>query len=196
MKQKITLCHYFTSDEVQYLKEITTGRPYKEIVRLFNERFGLKLNYRQINSKIKRLKLHNGIRPRKGVQPPYLKVYEFKLGHNPPHSRQIGDERVTFLGYVEVKSRKGEWKYKHILIWEAAHGPVPKGHAIIFADRNKANLALDNLLMVSRQELAIMNRKNLICSNAELTRIGKLIADIYLLIADRRSGGKKRNKSA
>jgi hypothetical protein len=61
---------------------------------------------------------------------------------------------------------------------------------IIFADGNKSNLKLKNLLMVSRSELAVMNHLGLISGSGELTKAGKAVADIKILIGDR-----KRKKS-
>jgi hypothetical protein len=82
-----------------------------------------------------------------------------------------------------------------VLFWEAANGKVPKGTAIIFADRNRFNLDLDNLLMVSRAELLVMNHSGLIFDNADATKVGKTIADIKIKIRERKIGMKKRKKS-
>lgn len=38
---------------------------------------------------------------------------------------------------------------KHRFLWETANGPIPKGHKVIFADGDKTNITLDNLIMVS-----------------------------------------------
>ena len=40
----------------------------------------------------------------------------------------------------------------HLLVWRAAHGPAPAGHAVIFRDGDKRNVALSNLECVSRAE--------------------------------------------
>jgi hypothetical protein len=85
-------------------------------------------------------------------------------------------------------------KPKQRLIWEAANGQIPKDHAVLFADRNKSNMNLDNLLLVSRRELAVMNKKNLIFSDAEKTKCGLLIAKIIILTNDLlRKQKKERN---
>jgi hypothetical protein len=46
--------------------------------------------------------------------------------------------------------------------------------------------------MVSRRELAVMNHLHLITAHRELTKTGKMVADIKLLIADRKRGIKKK----
>jgi hypothetical protein len=76
------------------------------------------------------------------------------------------------------------------MIWEKANGKVPKGHVVIFADGNIRNFNLDNLMLVSRAELGVMNRCCLISIHKELTRTGKTIADIKILAGKRKRGEK------
>jgi hypothetical protein len=119
----------------------------------------------------------------------------------------VGTERINGEGYIEVRIRNPSgkpWKNrkaKHRAIWEKAHGKILKGRVIIFADGNKLNMSLDNLLLVTRSELAVMNRLGLISAHRDLTEAGKAIADIKLLIARRvrelkkKSGQKGRNRN-
>ena len=37
-------------------------------------------------------------------------------------------------------------------MWEAANGPVPEGLFVVFKDRNKTNLTLENLELIDRHE--------------------------------------------
>ena len=63
----------------------------------------------------------------------------------------IGSERL-YNGYLEIKVSRSEWRWKHYLIWEAAHGELPKGHMLSFADGDNRNFSLDNLIAVSRDK--------------------------------------------
>jgi hypothetical protein len=65
----------------------------------------------------------------------------------------VGAERL-YNGYVEVKVSRSEWRWKHHLIWEQAHGVVPEGHMVCFADGDNRNFSLDNLAAVSRADFA------------------------------------------
>lgn len=51
------------------------------------------------------------------------------------------------------------YKHKHVWIWEQANGPRPKGHVIIFRDGNNRNFNLDNLALLSRRELLVLNQR-------------------------------------
>lgn len=103
----------------------------------------------------------------------------------------VGSERVNSDGYVDIKiSDPNKWKGKHILIWEKENGPVPKGHCVIFGDGNNRNFDSNNLILVSRQQLIVLNKNNLIQSDADLTRTGVIIADLYQKINERKAKTK------
>lgn len=63
----------------------------------------------------------------------------------------VGTERL-YNGYVEVKVSRSKWRWKHHLIWEQAHGPVPEAHLICFADGDNRNFSLGNLIAISRHD--------------------------------------------
>ncbi|WP_454710996.1 HNH endonuclease [Cupriavidus nantongensis] len=80
----------------------------------------------------------------------------------------IGSERITKDGYLERKVTDDpnivparRWVGVHRLVWEAAHGPIPPGHAVAFLPgRRTTDAALiteDALELVSRGELARRN---------------------------------------
>jgi hypothetical protein len=69
-----------------------------------------------------------------------------------------GHERICAKdGYVYIRIAKGKYVLKHRLVWEQHNGPIPKGHIIIFKDRNKLNLNIDNLQMVTLRENMLRN---------------------------------------
>ena len=71
--------------------------------------------------------------------------------------------QITKDGYLEIKvAEPNKWALKHRIVYEDAYGKIPKGMNLIFADGNKLNLELDNLLLVTDNELLRMNRNNLI----------------------------------
>jgi hypothetical protein len=76
--------------------------------------------------------------------------------------KPIGTERVAKDGYLQRKVNddlplQARWRAVHVLLWEAAHGPVPKGHAIAFRNGDKRDIRLDNLQCISRRELMARN---------------------------------------
>ena len=113
----------------------------------------------------------------------------FKKGnvpHNTKFDGAISIREHKGVSYKCLRINKGKWIHLHVHIWEEAHGKVPKGFNIIFKDKNQMNCELDNLKMVSNQELMAMNTlhnypqdiKDLIHIKAVLTRqINKVSKD-------------------
>jgi len=197
--------HHYTSEQIEFIKQNVAGRGNAELTELFNKHFNLELGVNQIKGFKKNHKLSSGLtghfpkgnvpfnKGRKGISYEGMKATQFKKGHKPWNYKPVGSERVNGDDYVDIKiADPNKWKGKHILIWEAANGPVPKGYAIIFGDGNKRNFNLDNLLLVSRKQLVRLNQKNLISDDAELTKTGIIIADIFNRIGERKRSKKGR----
>lgn len=188
----------YTAEQIAFIADNIKGLSYEEMATLFNEHFGMNLPVAKVMALISRNGLKNGIdcRLKQGLIPWNKgkkglniggQATQFKKGHIPKTYRPVGSERISVDGYVEVKVADPKtWRMKHVVIWEAAHGLVPKGHVVIFADGNKQNVSLENLLLISRRELAVMNKRSLITNDADLTKTGILVADIYLKISERK----------
>jgi hypothetical protein len=162
--------HCYTPEEIRFLKDHATVRNRIELTDMFNRKFNASITVKKVS---KYLHFHN-------------------LTH--PAICSVGKETMH-KGYILVKiAEPNIWKHKHVLIWEEAHGPVPKGHVIMFADGNKSNMNLDNLLLVSKRECAAMNKKHLIFPDADATRAGLLIAKIIIQINDRTNMTQKYEK--
>lgn len=76
----------------------------------------------------------------------------FKKGNKPHTWKPIGYERVTKEGVLQRKITPRDFRAVHALIWEEAHGPIPRDHIVVFKDRNRRNFALSNLECISRSE--------------------------------------------
>jgi hypothetical protein len=205
MSHGLRLPHRYTPAQIRFLKKTVPGRSFEEAAKLFNKRFGLRLSRSRITAAARNRGITNGrdgrFRPgqvshnkgKKGACAPGSEKGWFRPGQMPHNWRPAGTEIVDENGYVKVKTRNPKtWKFKHRLVWEKAYGRIPRGRMVIFADGNRQNFALDNLVLVSKSEHAVMNRLGLRSGNGELTRIGKAVADVKLLIAERERGLKKK----
>jgi hypothetical protein len=83
------------------------------------------------------------------------------------------------------------WALKHRVVWEQHHKKkIPKDSVIIFADGDKNNLSIENLICVTRNELKVLNKCRLISSVPELTKTGLNIAKIKIKLAEIRKEKK------
>lgn len=187
----------FTKEQVDFIKDNVKGLSNQKLADLVNDTFCLGITVTQMKMWKHNHGLSSKLRGSEGMAPPNKGtkgVYNvggnktsFKKGARPLNYMPVGSERVNTDGYVDIKiADPNQWRGKHLILWEKYNGrPVPKGHVVIFGDRNRKNFDPDNLILVSRSQLAIMNKKNLIQVNAELTRSGIILADIYHKIGQR-----------
>ena len=187
--------HIWSDEEKQYLAEITPGRGHKEIQSMMSCKFGFDYTRHQIKGAITRNKLNTGRTGRfekgratwnkgtKGLTK--ANVTSFKKGQKPHNYKPLGSERITKDGYCEIKvSDTGRrWRPKHVLIYEKHHGKVPKGSAVIFLDGDKRNFDIDNLYLVTRSQLAMLNKNSLIQKDAELTKTAINVVDLMKKIS-------------
>ena len=126
-----------------WMDEHDEGQSLMSLSAAFAERFGFPLTRQQICA----------WRSARGRQT--------KRGHG-GRLAPIGTERDTGKGYVLVKvaerprvpGTKDNWRAKHVLAWEALHGPLPEGYDVVRADRDCANLSPDNLVAVPHRMIA------------------------------------------
>lgn len=193
------MAHRYTNEQKEFIKTNIVGKTSNELTHMVNEHFQLNLGINQIRAFIKNHKLKSGLdscfkkghtpfnKGKKGIGG--WEPTQFKKGHKPHNYKPVGTERINSEGYLEVKiADPAKWKMKHVLVWEEANGPIPKGHVVIFGDGNQSNIHLENLILVSRKQLLVLNRHNLIQKDAELTKTGVILADIYGKISERKKG--------
>lgn len=194
----------FSEEMLAWIRSVVKGTSDVELTDMINERYNLNLKISQIRTMKKNHKIRSGRNTKfkkgcaswnKGKKIPMDRITEafkktqFKSGNLPHNTLPVGSERLTKDGYIEVKiAMPNVWKGKQIIIWEEHNGPVPDGYVIVFADQNKLNLSIDNLICISRSELVRMNKQGLFSTNPEVTNTGVLIARIM------DTAGRRRRK--
>ena len=194
--------HYWSEEEINYLKEITPGRYTKEITQLMNEKFEYQFTESQIREAMKRYKIHSGIDTRfqagytplnkgtKGV----LKANggSYKAGHTPLNKRPIGSERKTADGYTEIKvGEPGRWELKHRVLYEQYHNvKLGKEQIVIFLNRDKTDFSKENLVVIDRKTQIYLNKEGLMTDDKEINRTSIKIAELYKTIYEKQGGTK------
>lgn len=197
--------HKYSIEEHQFLIDNVKGITLRELTERFNRKFDLNVSENAIANQKNKLGISSGIVGgqfqkgqvpyNKGMKmPPY--VYKkanptmFKKGNVPPNRRPIGSERIGKDGYLEVKIQDGHlnknWVLKHRYIYEQNYGKIPNGYKVIFADGDKRNFDIDNLLLVSYSEQLIINQNGLYKRDKELTKTGANIAKLLDTISKRK----------
>ncbi len=192
----------FTMVQIEFIKTHVKGMTNHKLADLLNQTFGLSITAKQMNTWKKNHGLTSGVdkRFKKGSTPANKgskglynvggNKTSFKRGNKPHNYVPVGSERVNGDDYVDIKiADPNRWRGKHLIVWEQYNGrTVPKGYVVIFGDGNRRNFGPENLILISRAQLAVMNKHHLIQDNAELTRSGVILADIYQKIGQRKRG--------
>lgn len=183
--------HQYTEEEKRFFVEYVPGHRYVEIQQEFIKRFGWEISLGQVKSSIGRYHLNTGktgyfqrghAPSNKGKKMP-KEVYEkakatmFKKGHVPKNYRPVGSERINVDGYIEIKVEDPrKWKSKHNVVWEQNYGEIPKDSVVIFLDGDKMNVSIENLKLIKRSELLIMNKQKMFSNNAAITETATNLA--------------------
>lgn len=191
--------HRWSEEKDKFLRDNVKGISLKELTNKFNKKYNVNLSESAIANRKTKLGLRSGIvggrfekghipanKGKKGSMSPEqyekCKATMFKKGNIPANHRPIGSERSNLRDGVLIKVQDGQlqknWMPKGRYIYEQAHGKIPKGHKVIFADGDHNNFDLDNLILVSNAEELIMNQRKLISKEAEFTKTGAIIAKV------------------
>ena len=189
--------HRYSEEQKEFIITNNYGKYSKELAEMFNQHFNTNITAKEIAYFRKNHKLNSGLTGqfKKGnvahnkgkKQIEYMsqesiertKKTRFKKGNKPKNYRPVGSERITKDGYIEVKvADPNKWETKNKIIYKQYFGSIPKGYKVIYADGNKLNNDINNLILVSNNEELIMNKHRLRTEDIELTKTGYLIAKV------------------
>lgn len=102
---------------------------------------------------------NKGLR-RPGWAPGRMAETQFKKGGFPvnrdPDFYVLGALRINTDGYIDMRVSFAPgalgWRMLHLVLWEDAHGPIPKGYCLRFKDGDQLNVELANLELISRAD--------------------------------------------
>lgn len=171
--------HRWTADQIAWLRQQYMTMARSQLLAAFNSHFGCLITASQLRGAMGNYNIRQHVRTGRFVPEtqPWNKGVtgymganrtSFRKGNKPHNTRHLWHERVGKDGYVEIQVPERNpytgyptrYKQKHVWIWEQTHGKRPKGCAIVFRDGNRSNFDLDNLILVTRRELLVLNQLN------------------------------------
>lgn len=102
---------------------------------------------------------------------PNCRGTQFKQGQRGGRWVPLGTERVTRDGYLERKvhddwkAQRGNWRMVHVLVWEAAKGPIPSGYVVVFRNGMRTSLTSE----ITKERLELVTRAELMRRNSRHT---------------------------
>ena len=187
---KGTKPHIYTEAQYTFLR-LECELPRTELTAAFNARFGTNLSVSAIKGTCKR---HGWLTGRTGKfqkgHVPSPKAINtkpnrtsFKKGHKPHNWRPVGSERDVG-GYLYVKltdtGSRHDWHLKHHLVWKESNGEIPEHSKVVFRDNNPHNCDIENLMLVSNAEMAVINKSGHGAVEPELKETVVLMAQLKI----------------
>ena len=195
--------HVWTKEELEFLRDVYPYYENKEISKMVKDKFGFEVSARNLLNVSHKHKFPKKAIPntgcyRKGDVPwnkgkgmseevkEKVKKTWFKKGEIPKNHRPVGSTRITVDGYTEIKiAEPNRWALYHRHLYEEEHGEkLKKNEAVIFADGDKTNFDIDNLVKVSRANLLYLNNNDLIFDDPDLTKAGVNVSKVAEKIFD------------
>lgn len=159
-----------TDEQALFLRSGYKSMNCNDLTVAFNREFELEKTFSQVRAFLRNHKCLSGRTGQfnqgdvswntgtKGVMKP--NSGNFKKGVRPLNYKELGSERVTVDGYIEIKTGEPrEWSLKQRVVYEREFGPIPAGHNVRFRDGIRAHCDIENLFLVSDHENALLNRK-------------------------------------
>lgn len=182
----------YTEEMIDFLKVQYRKTDIDETVKLFNAKFGMNKTRIQIKGLISRNKIlsgrtghfESGFEPynkgKKMARNENSAKTQFKKGQKPHNHKPVGSMRICKKdGYVSIKTKEPrQWRLLHVLLWENHNGPMPPGHQIRFRDNDRSNIRIDNLMLISKKQSAVINKLGLSGVGAEFKDTAVLMAEI------------------
>lgn len=196
-----------------YIRSIAGGKETGEIAKAVSEHFGIEFSASQCRAYKKNHGITSSLdgRFRKGHEPvnkgkkmsqgqyEKCKATMFHKGRVPANHMDVGEYTHTTDGYLIQKvqehgTQRERFEFVHRRVWERHNGPIPKGKMVSFLDGNKDNCDIRNLVLIDNSENLELNRSNLRCGNAELTKAGVAVAKVRVAVRRRKKkDGKGRD---
>lgn len=191
------MIHYWSEEEIEFIKKIYPYYSNKDIVEMVFKKFGFKASINTVQ-KIKaeynlpRKKIPNGGQFKDGSTPwnkgqkmgpefrEKLKDAWFQAGHKPHSLKPIGSTKIWTDGCKYIKiANPNKWVPYHRMLWEKAHGEkIKDGELVIFADGDKSNFDIDNLVKINKGNFLFLVKNKLRFEDKDLTKAGVAVSKL------------------
>ena len=92
----------------------------------------------------------------------------FQKGQRVHNHKPVGYERTSKDGYIEIKTAEPRtFELKHRVVWRENGRELPNGSIIAFKNGIKTDCRIENLMLMTRNELARLNQSYIKLSTPE-----------------------------
>lgn len=169
-----------TQEQHDFFVKHQKGKISSEVAELLNSVFEMNLKASQIKSYRSTHKIKSGV---------------VGAGSNAKKSDPIGTIRKFHKKgkvYWAIKIGHRKWERYSRFLWKKHYGEVPKDCLVVSKDQNDLNVSLDNLMLLKKSELLILNKNKKLTNCAEANQANVSIVRIQNLIRERSKYGTRK----
>ena len=139
--------------------------PNDKFLKKFNKKFKRNITLKQLSAYKSHHKITSGL------------ISGFYKGHIPKNYNKIGTETTRNGDRVFIKvGNPSVYVEKKRYLYEKYKGKIPENYVVVFADGNKNNFNLDNLILMSKVEHFIITTHGLNFKDKDLLKSSILLA--------------------
>lgn len=206
----------FPQGMYEFVRDNSYGVPSAELAEIVNERFGTDINAVNMKAYCQRNGINRGISgwfqkghvpANKGkkaseyVTPEALersRRTQFKKGNIPQNYVPVGTITIVrgdkLIKISDTGEQWGRWKYLSRYTWEQHNGPIPEGMCVAFKDGDSLNCDISNLILMTRGEIATMNKKGFRADIPEVTEAGLNVVRLMKTAKERRKAKEEEER--
>lgn len=182
----------YSEEYIEWLRKEAPGSMRQDLLRRSIEEFGLDIDSVKLDKLMTYYGIHTGVdttykkgqagwnKGTKGLMKRNSGSYQ--TGRIASNRLPVGTMRKAHDGFYETKyEQPDKWMLSHRLIWIQAGRELNSNDMILFADGNKENLSLDNLIKVTRSEMGVMKTtRGMHFDNPSVTRVNVALAKLRI----------------
>ena len=181
----------FTPEQIKWLIDNRKGFNFSVTTEKLNVYFGTDFSVSQVRGWCHAHHLPCGVdmrfpkghisanKGKKGLYAPGCEKGWFKKGHRPHNWQPVGTEVIVDDGYIKVKVAEPKtWELKHRIVWQKENGKIPEDSCLIFLNGNRQDCRIENLMLIKRSILSVLNHEKLLFDDAASTKCGVTMAMI------------------
>jgi len=201
----------------EFIRDNSWNVSSKDMAEMVNEKFGMNYTPTMMKQFRQRWKIKSGLTGwyQKGHAPgtkgktieeickydeekiARVKQTQFKKGERPANELPLGSIAVNSYGYKLIKVRiKGKlwdrWCFLHRAVWQNYFGDIPEKMLVSFKDSDPLNCDPSNLMLISKSENAVLNRRGLRFEDPDLTMAGLAVVKLTNTMKEKR---KRENRA-
>lgn len=169
----------FTEEEIEWIKENYQTYGFYGCEEPFRKRFGGYHTWQSISKKAQKM----------GI---FVNKEDIRMKQSEAKIVPLGTISIDTRGNHIIKT-EDDWKPLHRHVWEQHYGKIDKDDRVIFLDKNKNNISIENLACIPKGHVSTMVRLNMFSENPYITKTAIKWVELYKILKEQENLEKENS---